>query len=77
MKPIEGFQDYFITDDGRIFSAKYKNGLRELKLRKDDFLPAAEYLRRAGLGHYREANTKIGRHSSPWGDWDSTLVAEP
>ena len=48
----------------------------ELKLRKDDFLPAAEYMRRAGVGHYREANTKIGRHQSPWGDWDSTLVAE-
>lgn len=45
----------------------------ELKRRKDDFLPAADYIRRAGLGHYREANTKIGRHSSPWGDWDSTL----
>jgi arylsulfatase A-like enzyme len=45
----------------------------ELKRRKDDFLPAAEYLRRAGLGHYKEANVKIGRHPSPWGDWDSTL----
>ena len=45
----------------------------ELKRRKDDFLPAAEYLRRTGLAHYREANTKIGRHPSPWGDWDSTL----
>ena len=45
----------------------------ELKRRKDDFLPAAEYMQRAGVGHYREANTKIGRHPSPWGDWDSTL----
>jgi hypothetical protein len=45
----------------------------ELKLRKDDFLPAAEYLRRAGLSHYREANVAIGRHPSPWGDWNSTL----
>jgi len=45
----------------------------ELKRRKDDFLPAADYLKRAGLTHYREANVKIGRHPSPWGDWDSTL----
>jgi arylsulfatase A-like enzyme len=49
----------------------------ELKLRKDDFLPAAEYLRRAGLSHYREANVEIGRHPSPWGDWDSTLQPRP
>ena len=45
----------------------------ELKRRKDDFLPSAEYLRRAGLAHYLEANVKVGRHPSPWGDWDSTL----
>ena len=45
----------------------------ELKRRKDDFLPAAEYIRRAGVGHYREVNVKIGRHDSPWGDWTSTL----
>jgi arylsulfatase A-like enzyme len=45
----------------------------ELKRRKDDFLPAATYLERAGLSHYREANVPIGRHPSPWGDWDSTL----
>ena len=45
----------------------------ELKRRKDDFLPASEYLRRAGLSHYREVNVQIGRHPSPWGDWDSTL----
>jgi arylsulfatase A-like enzyme len=45
-----------------------------LKRRKDDFLPAGEYIRRAGVGHYREVNTKIGRHPSPWGDWDSTLA---
>ena len=44
-----------------------------LKQRKDDFLPAAEYIRRAGVAHYREVNVKIGRHRSPWGDWDSTL----
>jgi arylsulfatase A-like enzyme len=45
----------------------------ELKHRRDDFLPAAEYVRRAGVGHYREVNVKAGRHPSPWGDWDSTL----
>jgi arylsulfatase A-like enzyme len=46
----------------------------ELKRRKDDFLPAAEYARRAGVAHYREVNTRIGRHVSPWGDWQSTLT---
>ncbi len=49
----------------------------ELKRRHDDFLPAAEYIRRAGVGHYREVNTPIGRHPSPWGDWDSTLQPTP
>ena len=48
----------------------------ELKRRKDDFLPAAEYVKRAGLGHYREVNVPVGRHPSPWGDWDSTLTAQ-
>ena len=45
----------------------------ELKRRKDDFLPAASYIRRANVSHYQEVNAKIGRHPSPWGDWDSTL----
>ena len=45
----------------------------ELKRRKDEFLPAATYLSRAGLSHYREANVPVGSHPSPWGDWDSTL----
>ena len=45
----------------------------ELKKRKDEFLPASEYIRRAGLGHYREVNVKVGRHASPWGDWEPTL----
>ena len=45
----------------------------ELKKRKDEFLPAAEYVRRAGLGHYREVNVKVGHHASPWGDWEPTL----
>lgn len=44
-----------------------------LRKRKDDFLPAAEYVKRAGVGHYQEVNVPIGRHPSPWGDWDSTL----
>jgi len=44
-----------------------------LKHRKDDFLPAIEYAKRAGVTHYQELNVPIGRHPSPWGDWDSTL----
>jgi arylsulfatase A-like enzyme len=44
-----------------------------LRRRKDEFLPAAEYVKRAGVAHYREVNVAIGRHPSPWGDWDSTL----
>jgi arylsulfatase A-like enzyme len=45
-----------------------------LRRRHDEFLPAAEYVKRANLGHYREVNAEIGRHPSPWGDWDSTLT---
>ena len=45
----------------------------ELKRRGDNFLPAAEWIQRAGVGHYREVNVPIGRHVSPWGDWESTL----
>ena len=48
-----------------------------LRQRKDEFLPAAEYVRRAGVGHYQEVNVPVGRHPSPWGDWDSTLVGPP
>lgn len=44
-----------------------------LRQRKDKFLPAADYVKQAGLGHYREVNVPAGRHPSPWGDWDSTL----
>ena len=44
-----------------------------LRRRKDDFLPASEYVKRAGVGHYQEVNVPVGRHSSPWGDWNSTL----
>ncbi|HKE28234.1 MAG TPA: sulfatase [Bryobacteraceae bacterium] len=46
----------------------------QLRRRKDDFLPAAQYIKRAGVGHYREVNVPVGRHPSPWGDWDSTLT---
>ena len=42
--------------------------------RKDDFLPAADYVKRAGVGHYREVQAPAGRYSSPWGDWSSTLL---
>jgi len=46
----------------------------QLRVRKDDFLPAAEYIRRAGVGHYREVTTPPGHVRSPWGDWQSTLM---
>jgi len=32
-------------------------------------------VQRAGVGHDREVNVPLGRHPSPWGDWDSTLTA--
>jgi arylsulfatase A-like enzyme len=46
----------------------------DIRLREvnDEFLPAAEYVRRAGVGHYAEVNVKVGYHKSPWGDWEST-----
>lgn len=47
-----------------------------LKRRKDEFLPADVYARRAGVDHYQELHVPIGRHPSPWGDWDSTLSPE-
>jgi len=43
-----------------------------LKERKDDFLPAREYVRRAAVGHYGEVNVPVGHVRSPWGDWEST-----
>ncbi len=48
----------------------------QLHLRRvgDEFLPAATYLSRAGLAHYREANVPVGHMRSPWGDWESTLA---
>jgi hypothetical protein len=44
----------------------------ELRARKDGFLPAHEYLSRAGLTHYKEANVPVGHAVSPWEDWEST-----
>jgi arylsulfatase A-like enzyme len=44
-----------------------------LREANDEFLPAAEYVRRAGVAHYREVTAKVGYHKSPWGDWESTL----
>jgi arylsulfatase A-like enzyme len=45
-----------------------------LRRRNDHFLPAARYVERDGLGHYNEVNVAVGRHPSPWADWDSTLI---
>ena len=39
----------------------------------DEFLPAAQYVKRAGVRHYREVNSNVGHIRSPWGDWESTL----
>ena len=50
-------------------------GVLEAKLNEagDEFLPAAEYISRAGLGHYREVTSAVDHVVSPWGDWESTL----
>jgi arylsulfatase A-like enzyme len=45
-----------------------------LKERKDEFLPARDYIARAGVAHYREVNVPVGRTKSPWGDWESTIT---
>jgi hypothetical protein len=45
----------------------------ELRARRDEFLPAREYLERAGLSHYKDVNVPVGHAVSPWGDWESTL----
>jgi arylsulfatase A-like enzyme len=44
-----------------------------LKTLHDDFLPAAEYISRAGIGHNREINSTPRHVVSPWGDWESTM----
>jgi arylsulfatase A-like enzyme len=44
-----------------------------LRERHDDFMPAAEYVKRAGVAHYREVTMPAGHCRSPWGDWESTL----
>jgi arylsulfatase A-like enzyme len=46
---------------------------RRLRELKDEFLPAKEYIERAGVGHYGEVTLEPGRTKSPWGDWESTL----
>jgi len=45
-----------------------------LRAVKDDFLPASEYVKMAGVGHYREVNAPVGHVKSPWGDWEFTLT---
>ncbi len=61
-------------DEHRVLQSRMDRDLDAvLRQRKDEFLPAAEYVKRAGVGHYREVNVPAGRHPSPWGDWDSTL----
>src|SRR5215467_9568006 len=45
-----------------------------LRAVKDDFLPANEYVKMAGLGHYQEVIAPVGHVKSPWGDWKSTLA---
>lgn len=40
----------------------------------DQFLPAADYLRRDRLTQYLEPQFPIGHARSPWGDWESTLA---
>ena len=54
-----------------------KRLVRKLRDVDDEFLPAAEYVRRAAVGHYREVNVPIGSTRSPWGDWESTLKSAP
>jgi arylsulfatase A-like enzyme len=46
-----------------------------LRAVNDDFLPARDYVARAGVGHYREVNIPVGHTESPWGDWESTASA--
>ena len=41
----------------------------------DKFLPGDRYLKSAGLTNYFEMKTPIGRYTSPWGDWNSTVRA--
>jgi len=65
---------------GKSESAKIHMALeRQLDARlrslKDEFLPASEYIKRAGVGHYREVNVPVGHTKSPWGDWESTYTS--
>jgi hypothetical protein len=61
--------------EARELQNKLDNALNsKLKAVKDDFLPAAEYVRRANVVHYVEVNAPVGHVRSPWGDWESTLT---
>lgn len=63
-----------VADTGSSETRKRLDALldAQLKLRKDGFLPAEEYVRRIGAGHYREVNVPVGHTTSPWNDWSST-----
>ena len=62
------------TADVRRLQAQLDRALdQRLRSRKDDFLPAAEYIKRAGVEHYKEIHTTVGHTASPWGDWRSTM----
>lgn len=68
------FQMHNLCDKDKELQSRLDRALdATLRHRKDNFLPAAEYVKRAGVGHYGEVNVPVGRHPSPWGDWDSTL----
>ena len=68
------FQMHNLCDKNRELRSQLDRALDAvLRKRKDEFLPASEYVKRAGLQHYQEVNVPVGRHPSPWGDWDSTL----
>jgi arylsulfatase A-like enzyme len=56
-----------------IQSAMERQLTARLRSLNDDFLPAEQYVQRAGVGHYREVNVKVNYSESPWGDWKSTL----
>ncbi len=61
--------------DGKKLQARMDRALDDLlRRRKDDFLPAVEYVQRAGVGHYKEVTTPAGHKTSPWGDWRSTMT---
>ena len=61
--------------DSRRLQAQLDRALDErLRARKDEFLPAAEYIKRAGVENYKEVHTPVGHTTSPWGDGRSTMT---